>query len=260
MSVCQFENYFDEYIHGELDQEKDILFQTHLAECESCPGRLDEYYQVYVNLRQRQRPEIDKDLHRSYHKELKTRLLIKKPFGRIYLQLGKLLYSRSPWVRTAEVAALVLIGVAIGVYFFANDRPQKYISDITQNSFIHPVSRVQLDYMNYYFSASEMILLELINGDPNEADAFLTTEIAQKLLVKTFMVHEMALGLNNARMLRFLSQMELILIEIANAHPEETPEMIRAIRISILDAGLLEDVRDLLKMMKKSGIIGNLPG
>ena len=260
MSVCQFENYFDEYIHGELDQEKDILFQTHLAECESCPGRLDEYYQVYVNLRRRQRPEIDRDLHRSYHKELRTRLLIKKPFGRVYLQLGKLLYSRSPWVRTAEVVTLVLVGVTIGIYFFTDDPPQTYTSDLNQKSFIQPVSQVQLDYMNYYFSASEMILMELINGDPNEAEAFLTAEIAQKLLVKTFMVHEIALGLNNARMIRFLSRMELILIEIANAPPEETPEMIRAIRVSMLDAGLLEDVRDLLKMMKKSGIIGNLPG
>ena len=260
MSSCKFEIYFDEYLHGELDAETDIQFQKHLSSCKTCPAMLDEYYQVYNTLKNRKRPEPEPDWLKIYHKDLKTRLLIKKPFGKIFLLLGKLIYSRSPWVRLAEVAMLIMIGVLIGLHFFANEKKPQFYPDFSRNSSAQPVSSANLDYLNYYLEASEMVLLQLTNGDPGENDLFLTAEVAQKLLVKTFMVHEIALNLNIPRLLRFLSQMELILIEIANTSPEETREMLTNIRNGAQHAGLLEEAQNLIKMMKNSGFKGNLPG
>lgn len=260
MSDCKFEIYFDQYLHGELEADTDIQFQKHLVSCDTCPALLDEYYQVHNTLKNRIRPEPELAWFKLYHKDLKTRLLIRKPFGKFYLRLGKLIYSRSPWVRVAEVAVLILVGVVIGFHFFTQEKTDQFILVPNQNSFIQPISRSNLDYMNYYFEASEMILLELINGDPNESDFFLTPETAQKLLIKTFMVHEIALKLNDPRILRFLSQMELIFIEIANTSPEETREMLDSIRKSAREAGLLEEAQNLLNMIRSSGFKENLPG
>ena len=66
---------------------------------------------------------------------------------------------------------------------------------------------------------------------------------AQKLLIKTFIVHEIALRQNDPKILRFLSKMELLLYEVSNAPTEELTQSIDMFNIIIDNSNLLNDAK-----------------
>jgi hypothetical protein len=163
-------------------------------------------------------------------------------------------------VRIVEVTALVTAGVLIGIFIMTGKKQQKSLPVLEPELFARPISNVDIDYMSYYFSASEMVLLEMMNSDSEREDIILSKDVAQKLLMKTFLVHQIALRMNEPRILQFLSQMELILYEMSNIGPEEYAQTIEYIRMVIEEARLLEQVQDLQKILKNSGSPGKMPG
>jgi len=259
MNKCNFEIYFDEYIRGELAPDEDIQFIQHLESCKTCPESLNQFYRLHGYLSDRTRPDPPATLLKTYHNNLKTGLLINRPFRFVTIILDKLFYTPSRWVRLVEVVVLLAIGFGIGLIYWNGAKEADNIVFDPPEYFAQPISKVDRDYMKYYFSASEMILLEMMNDD-EEIELFLTREVAQKLLVKTFLVHELALKINEPDVLRFLGKMELILIELTNASDEELPERIKAMKEVIVDQRMLDEVRELHKILKNSGSPGNLPG
>ena len=111
------------------------------------------------------------------------------------------------------------------------------------------------EYINYYFQAAELLLLEIKNIDIrtplNRADVEFNKDIAQKLLIKTFIIHEIALRQNDPKILRFLSKMELLLYEVSNVPAEELSQSIDAFNIIIDDSRLLDDARNFQKDLIK---------
>ena len=105
-----------------------------------------------------------------------------------------------------------------------------------------------------------MVLLEMMNSDSGVEDMILSKDVAQKLLMKTFLVHQIALKLNEPKILHFLGQMELILYEMSNVSPGENEQTIEYIRMVIEEARLLEKVQELQKILKNSGSPGKMPG
>jgi len=77
----------------------------------------------------------------------------------------------------------------------------------------------------------------------NKADLEFNKSIAQKLLIKTFIVHEIALRQNDPKILRFLSKMELLLYEVSNVPTDELTNSIDAFNIIIDESKLLDDTR-----------------
>ncbi len=260
MNTCEFEKYFDESIRGELDAQTDIEFQTHLQSCATCPDKLDEFYHIHHILKSRKRPKPAADLEISYHKSLKTSLLINAPAHKISAFLEKLVYTNSLRIRFAEVAVILVIGILIGGYFLTGEEKTRSIPILEPELYSQPVSKVDIEFMNYYLSASDIILLELMNSDNETGEIILTREIAQKLLMKTFMVHEIALRMGEPEILRFLSLMEFILYDISNISPNEAEETMRSVRNLIKEKKLLEMVEDLQKRFKNPGSPQNLPG
>jgi len=51
MKTCSFENYFVDYVSGELDDTEIIEFQLHLEKCSTCSKRLDEFYEVHNSIK-----------------------------------------------------------------------------------------------------------------------------------------------------------------------------------------------------------------
>jgi hypothetical protein len=260
MSSCEFEIYFDEYIRGELNPQMDINFQKHLESCNNCQENLDEYYPVHHILNSRQRPKIEPEIQESYHKNLKTGLLINAPVQKISSFIDNLIYTRSPWIRFAEVAVVLVVGIFIGTMLLSEPEKSRSIPILEPEQFAQPVSRVDIEFMSYYFGASEIILLELMNSDSDAAWIFMDKEVGQKLLMKTFLVHEIALRLNEHEILRFLGLMEVILYDLSNMTPKEIDETLKFVRSLIEEKKLLQTIQDLQKRLKNSGSPQNLPG
>ena len=260
MSSCEFEIYFDEYIRGELNPQMDIKFQSHLESCNTCQEKLDEYYPVHHIINSRQRPKIEPEIQESYHKNLKTGLLINAPVQKISSFIDNLVYTRSPWIRFAEVAVVLVVGIFIGTMLLSDPEKSRSIPILEPEQFAQPVSRVDIEFMSYYFGASEIILLELMNSDSDAAEIFMDKEVGQKLLMKTFLVHEIALRLNEPEILRFLGLMEVILYDLSNMTPKEIDETLKFVRSLIEEKKLLQTIQDLQKRLKNSGSPQNIPG
>lgn len=260
MSVCDTEKYYTEYIEERLPGAEVVRFHDHLNTCSTCTDRLDEFYQLHVILNSYQRPNPDVMLTKEYYSDWKktfTQLSTTQPDkgNIIYQTVRKIIYTKSPWVRTAEMFILVLIGIFVGwIIFYSGDDQVINISETTYIS--KPITSTDLDYMSYYFQASEIILLEMSNMSDDDIrdiyDLYLNKEIAQKLLMRTFLVHEMALQLNDSRMLRFLSKMEMIMIELSNLNNDEVDESLETIRMVISDSNLLEEARMLQIVMEET--------
>ena len=89
-----------------------------------------------------------------------------------------------------------------------------------------------------------------------EEDFYLDKETSQKLLMKTFVVHETALKLNEPQIVQFLSQMELILYEMANLD-ETDQNVLSGIKPIIKEAGLIEKSKQLQKIIQNSDILSS---
>jgi hypothetical protein len=211
-------------------------------------------------LKSYQRPNPEAMLSEKYHSDLRktfSQFFNTQPDKDSFLSkaMRGIIYTKSPWLRTAEMFVLVLIGIFVGWIIFYSGEDQRI--NIPNSTYISkPITGTDLDYMSYYFQASEIILLEMSNMSDADIrdvyDLYLNKEIAQKLLMKTFLVHEMALQLNDPRMLRFLSKMEMIMIELSNLNTDEVDESIEVIRMVINESNLLEEARMLQIVMEET--------
>jgi hypothetical protein len=253
MVLCDFEKYFGEYIDGKLNRETEINFVRHIEDCATCRSRLDEYYEMHRLVKNVKRPEPDNALVERYKSKLSSVFGKTHPVKLWYYSvddfLNRILPSPSLWWRVAAAVIVLIFGIFIGRFLLKPaDSEQMMISE-TPYIWEKPISNADIEYINYYLLASEMILLEIENLDPEDSDLLISNDTAQKLLIKTFLVHESALQLNEPQLLRFLSKMELILYELANAEEGQDEELLESIRMVINNSDLLEEVRSLQKVI-----------
>ena len=249
-SGCEFERYFDDYFFGDLSPAEDLALQKHLQTCETCPQKLDNHYLVHTQLKKYHRPSVPIEVISAYHKEINLGFN-SEPFKQRYLLwINRYLKRRTPFAWVVQFASLLIIGIVVGWFVFSPAEPQIQLPAGERFPTSRPISNVDLDYVHYYLLASEMVLLEIENGDP-QSDFILNRELAQKLLIKTFRVHEIALQLNNLRLLNFLSRMELLLHEVSNLSDEEISESLDTIVTVIEEADLLGEVKALKKLVKQ---------
>jgi hypothetical protein len=261
MPISPVEKYFTEYIEEELPEAKVITFHKYLVQDPDCVDRLDELYQIHILLKEYQRPQPDKARLEEYHTQLKKQFCYPKNsngnlINYLSLIIKNLIYTKSLWVRATETFALVLIGIFLGwILFYGGDDKQSIDAWESEYYSTH-ITNDDLNYIYYYFQASEIILLEMSNLNKAQTeegyDIYLNKEIAQQLLKKTFSVHEIALQLNDIRMLRFLSKMEIILYDLSNMQEGEVDESLEGVKMVIQDGDLLEEAKRLQVIMEKT--------
>ena len=255
MKTCDFEKYFVDYVTGDLGNSEKMSFQTHLESCPTCPKQLDAFYVLHNKIKLRQRRKPDSELLVKYHKGLSLEFADssqnEKFIKLLYKTIQSLFWERSLHIRIAEVAGLILIGIFIGWFIFYPQAEIQKPNNINPDYFTRPISKAEVEYINYYFQAAELLLLEIknidINTSLNRADVEFNKSIAQKLLIKTFIIHEIALRQNDPKILRFLSKMELLLYEVSNIPSEEMSQSMAAFNLIIDDSRLLDDAKKFQK-------------
>jgi hypothetical protein len=266
MPVCEVEKYFSEYIRDELSGSQIEQFYRHIESCPDCAMKLQRFYQIQQTLTKRERITPAAELLHEYNQEVNK--IFRKPNihfrilpDRLAPLLDKIIYRTSRWIRIAEVTAIVLIGVVVGRFLF-NDGQKTEVIEIKSVTYLSkPVSKTDIDYLNYYFQASEMLLLEMSNMNSDDfsksSDFIINKEIAQKLLIKTFMIHRIAFKLNDLRILGFLSKMELILYELSNVDESTREVTVESILLGIEEQNLIEESRILQRIIQETT---SLPG
>jgi hypothetical protein len=261
MSNCDIKNYFSEYINEELSSRHISRFYHHLDKCADCSNQLEDFYRLHRMLMHYERVKPSDRILFEYSEGLhKTLIQPRKPRRPFPLWLSELIYPTSRWIRISEVVALLLIGLAGGWCIFSYKQSPKIIETSAISYSSKPISKEDLDYMYYYFQASEMILLEMSNitsQDLKLESDFINNDLAQKLLIKTFLIHEMALSLNDPSILGFLSKMEMILYDLSNTNEEEMDVTLESIKLVIEKRNLIEESRRLQVVTREPS---SLPG
>lgn len=251
MKTCEFEKYFVDYVSGELDKSEILQLQIHLEKCPTCPERLDQFYSTHQKILNRKRHYPGDSYLNNYHQSLEKIFSDTKEKENIFTKIWDifdfLIHPRSVSFRLAEITALLLVGIIFGWLIFSPSNIQYNLDYSGQQIFSKPISKKEVEYIKYYFQAAELLLTEIKNvnqqGNINYSEITFQKEVAQKLLIKTFMVHEIALRQNDPRILKFLSKMEVILYEISNLDEKELVSSLPSFTVIIDDANLLGNAK-----------------
>jgi len=250
MEKCRFEKYLVEYLNEDLPASLQSEIKQHLKNCEACSFQLQEIATIHSMLLERKRPEPSGELVDQYDQELRDIFESKSGFEnlkRLFSNLWNFLNNIPPLgIRLSGAVAILIIGIFIGKMIF---KPaQKSALVLIEPTMVNLIAdQSDLRLINSYFSDSEVLLLEILNSNYAEQLAdksfFLSKEIAQKLLMRTFLIHEIALKLNNKPMLNFLSNLEFLLYDLANSKDDEIILKIDEMKQLIKDSKLLEKAR-----------------
>ena len=82
MKFCSFENYFTDYVSGELDNKEILEFQSHLENCPTCKNQLDEFYEIHYSIKSRKRIEPQPEIVEKYQDIIYQKICISKWKGR----------------------------------------------------------------------------------------------------------------------------------------------------------------------------------
>jgi len=248
---CEIEQLFEGYFRSDLSPAEELALFDHLKSCASCKEKIEKFYSIHTELTKHKRPVAPSDLLNSYYKKVDLSFGRETISHKLSLVLSRITGKRSPIFRITQFATLIIIGIVVGWIVFAPVEPKVVFQSNDPYQMSQPISSVDIEYIFYYLQASEMILLEIQNS-PDPSDFYLNRELAQKLLIKTFRVSEIALQINNLRLINFLNRMELLLHEASNLNEEEINESLDTIKMVIEEADLLREVADLQTMMKRT--------
>jgi hypothetical protein len=244
-SGCEFEELFEGYFRSDLSPAEELALLKHLKSCDSCQVQLDKFYSLHSELSKYNRPKVANDLLDSYYQQVDLSFGRETLSDKLSLILSRFSGKRSPLFRIIQFSSLVIIGLIVGWMIFTPVEPQIVYRTNEPYQISQPISQVDIDFIHTYLVITDMVLLELQNG----SDFYLNQAQAQQLLNKTFRASEIALQLNNLRMINFLNRMELLLHEASNLNEEEIEESLVIIRKVINDFDLLREVKDLKSIM-----------
>ena len=206
----------------------------HLKTCNSCQDKLDKFYSLHSEISKYQRPIASNDLLSSYYKQVDLSFGRETFLDRIHLIYTRITGKRSPLLRIMQITTLIIIGLIVGWMVFAPVEPQIVYRTNDPYQMSQPISQVDIDFIHAYLVMTDMVL---------------TRAQAQQLLNRTFRASEIALQLNNPRLLVFFNRMELLLHEASNLNEEDIEESMAIIRKVIDDFKLLKEVKNLKSFM-----------
>lgn len=253
MKKCKTAERLADFLSGEMSGQERKLIESHLESCQFCQKILAELQEVHNFLRYRPRPLVSEKFLSDYHQSLNTRFGTESwgssLFNRFIHFLDIFFLHPSPSLRMAEIISFVMAGIIFGWFLFSSQNQGTFEPRYVPPSMSYPIFGIDLRFLNEFLMQSEIFVLEIRNSD--EAELPLKEEMnfrkksAQKLLIETFRIHEIALAHDDLQILSFLTNMEMVLYEITNWDEKEAKLSTKAIQEVIREANLLDQINKL---------------
>ena len=269
MSDCQkCKSLFLEAFYEELDTQQNQFFQDHLQVCDRCRSGYDEMTSTLEFMSRRVRPEPPQEFWNSYEERLDQRIEKEKTTQAEHgVWWKKLLqpFDLAPRWAYQAAAALVLIvaGIIIGRMVFSPS-VSKIQRAAQQPELMTPqqpgaelVSRTQ-----NYLERSKLILLALVNFDPETEDPYALDlpyqqRISKELVQEASYLKRELSESDQERLESLITSLELILLQIANLETENDFEAIELVKEGVNRQGILmqinlTDLRRSIRQEKRS--------
>ncbi|MGD0619671.1 MAG: hypothetical protein ABSB67_18650 [Bryobacteraceae bacterium] len=216
-------------------EELEPALRSHLNDCPECRAEFDRLKRMLDKLRDISVPERAA----SYGGEVWTRLLPQMPVEK----------PRRSWVRWWTMApAMATVAAAA---FIAGILVQQR----------HPIAgipakareRVLLIAMGDHLDRSQMVLAELVNATPGEADFGDERGRARELVTENRLLRQTALRTGDVSDAALLDELERTLLDIANGPANPSPADLESLQHRVEREGLLFKVRIVSTNVRQKG-------
>lgn len=260
MSDCEkFEDRFIDALYGELDPSSQQPLDEHLRQCDRCKELFASMQNTLEIMDGREHPQLPEEYWNQYDQKLQKRIADAKPQNVRWHSFGKI----PGWALKAAAAfILVGIGVLIGRYYMTpTSQPSIAGNRLTPST--TTVQRVSMDpETKRFLERSQVLLIGVVNLEP-DADGNYSEDLTAQKRVSRDLIQEASViktklkGPNKRRLNELVSDLELILLQIANLEGENDQPEVEMVKSGVDRKGVLFKIN--LEQMRMSGAAGNKP-
>ncbi len=258
-----------EALYGELGEAERKLFDEHLAACPECASEYSVLGATLKVMDGRKRPDPGPEFWDGYWDRLTLRMEqeaaredaakspVRLPLGR---RLARFFSPLPRWsTRLAGAAALVLAGILIGRVVL--DRPSAPVTAEKHGGMkgpetpgVIPASDPAATRAYDYLERSKVLLLGLVNYEPGSEDPYALDlprrrELSRGLVSEAADIREALDSPGQARLRALVSELELILLQIANLEAGQDLEAVEIVKQGVEQTGLFLKI-DLSQMAR----------
>jgi hypothetical protein len=251
MSDCQkYQDMFIDALYGELSLEDKPVFEKHLKECGLCRQEYEEMTATVDTMSQRVRPEPEAEFFDGYWDRLAERMVKERVVHTTREKWWKSLFSKQTgsilrWGYQAVASILlVIVGIFLGRMFFApgqgTDQPARMAQAVSQPDPQIAVSQRAFDYIQ----RSKLIVLAISNFDSQNQDPYTLDlpyqqQVSRELVQEASWLKEELSGRHHHRLQELVSDLEVILLQIANLEEESDMSAIELVQDGVKSRGIL---------------------
>ncbi len=246
MKSCRtWRNRIPEAIYGDLDAKSREKLDRHLAGCEGCSALYAGMAATVRKFEARPAPDRDPRYWEKYWDRLERRMA-DEAAG---VPLGRRGFAIPRWAYGAAGALLfVTLGIFIGRTFFRPgvepDRLSRAAMPAGQPALgTVPAAQPLAERASRYLKRSRVLLLAIVNSDPRaEADFSLNLPLQKRTseeLAREAAGLKKEIGSSDRRLERLVSDLEMILLQIANLKADADLSAVEIIKAGVESRDLL---------------------
>ena len=250
MSECsKCRKYFVDALYDELTPEQKDHFNHHMETCSSCRSEFEKMKSALEIMDLREQESLPGEFWSDFKQRLETRLdreeKRKKPNVVQFFSPLKMLRTVPRWTQyLAAAILLVAIGIFIGRYFSPGSYSPEPVAQINETS-PSLIQQTAVDDRAYrYLERSKILLLGIVNLDPEAEEASAPDysrerQVARGLIQEAAVLKDDLTNANQRKLYQLVSDLEVILLQIANLETENDLPAVEMIRSGVDRRGIL---------------------
>lgn len=226
------------YLDGELSSKQKEKFDAHLQDCAGCAAEVKSFRMIFSEAADLEKQTVPDDLWQKIALGLDEQpqstwetFLDKVAGWRDEMSLNFIIPA--PALKFSGMALLLVLGIWVGRLTLKNNDVQ--IAQQTQDA------GYRLAAQNY-IEKSKILFLGVINADSEDirnSGLNMERKMAQGLVRQTAVLKDGLSGKRDARLRQLISELEMILVEIANMEEAEDIKDVELIKSGIDRKGLM---------------------
>lgn len=250
-----------EALYDDLNDDQKTELNAHLQSCPDCARLYQQIAETLRVMNARETAEPDEAFWASYSERLAARLESQQEQCQTPL-LRRLFFEQLAWyshpmLRAGAIAALVLVGVFLGMWIRTEEHPSSPVLEATVSTprQANAANALADDRVQSYLQKSKVLLLALANFDPHTDDVATLNLQSQKRISESLVQEAAFLKTALAdpaetRLRELIGDLEIILLHIANLEDEHDLEAVEMVQRGVNKQGVLFRI-DLSKILKK---------
>jgi hypothetical protein len=240
-----------EALYGTLSPKKELWFRRHLESCPSCRKEFADMSETLEIMDRRKRFDPGREFWDSYWANLAKKLEAGESFSpsaaaAVFKPKKTRLFPFIPKYAFQAAIALAILatGIILGRLWFATRMPAGKSPGLAQESPSIFQSPVQAAAVQDYLDRSKIIILSLANFEPNKDDSYALNldyqkKISGDLVILGYELKNQLASSRQKRLRELISDLEVILIQIANLDPENNIRAVEFVKDGIANSSIL---------------------